>query len=297
MRAYVQFQLSDGSAIELGHGDLIGRLWSAALSISDERISEAHAMVSLRGQEFKLLALRGRFAVRGKSHNSLVLALGQRIAFAKGLELTVTDIQLPTSVLGIEGDGLPRQVLNGICSLLTRPRPELVPRFVDAAAHIWTDGEGWMLKMNGEARPLHPGDTWMLDGRNFRAVATSLESAGRSVTRLDGGVHRAVRVVAYFDTAHIHPEDGPPLALSGISARIISELVTFDGPVSWKVLSKELWPKESDEHLLRQKLDVNMSRLRRKLRDASIRPDLIRADGFGHFELFLQDGDQVEDRT
>ena len=31
--------------------------------------------------------------------------------------------------------------------------------------------------------------------------------------------------------------------------------------------------------------------------DAQIRPDLIRSDGFGKVELFLLDGDRVEDRT
>ncbi len=297
MRAYARFRLPDGTRVELGHGDLIGRLWSAALSLADGRISEAHAMVSLRGHELKLLALRGRFALEGRPQSSLVLQPGQRIAFAEGLELVVEDIQLPTMVLGIEGDGLPRQVLNGVCSLMTRPRPEVVPRFVDAPAHIWTDGEGWLLKLDGEPRVLSPGDSWELDGRSFRAVAARLESAGRTATRLVGGVHRVLRVVANFDTAHIHSEGGQALALSGLSARILSELVAFDGPVPWLVLAQELWPKESDPHLLRRKLDVNLSRLRRKLREAQIRPDLIRADGFGHFELFLKEGDRAEDCT
>jgi len=297
MRAYVRFQLPDGSSAELGHGDLIGRLWSAALCISDGRLSEAHAMVSLRGQELKLLALRGRFAVAGRSLSTLVLRPGQQILLAEGLLLGVEYVQLPTSVLGIEGDGLPRQVLSGVCSLLTRPRPELVPRFIDAAAHIWTDGEDWMIKFDGHARPLRPGDTWEQDGRQFKAVATALAAAGQAATRLDGGVHRVLRVVAHFNTAHIHPEGAPPLALSGLSARLLSEIVTFDGPVPWTVLARELWPAEDDPLTLRRKLDINLFRLRKKLRKASIRPDLVRADGFGHIELFLQDGDRIEDRT
>jgi hypothetical protein len=297
VRAYARFRIPDGSSVELGHGDLIGRLWSAALCLSDARISEAHALVSLRGQELNLLALRGRFAVDGERRTAVALEPGQRIVFAEGLALTVEDIQLPTTVLGIEGDGLPRQVLNGVCSLLTRPRPELVPRFVRAGAHIWTDGEGWQIELNGAARRLHPGDEWELDGLKFRAVAASLASAGRSATRLEGGVQSVLRVVANFETAHVHPLGREPLALSGLSARILSELVAFGGPVAWQVLSKELWPKEDDLHLLRRKLDVNLARLRRKLREAGIRPDLIRADGFGHFELFLHEGDEAADHT
>ncbi len=63
MRAFVRFQLPDGTQRDLYPGDIIGRLWSAALHVDDARVSEAHALVSLRGRELQLLALRGRFAV------------------------------------------------------------------------------------------------------------------------------------------------------------------------------------------------------------------------------------------
>lgn len=298
VRAYVRFRLPNGQTTELGHGDLIGRLWSAALAISDARISEAHAMVSLRGQELLLLPLRGRFALDGQRQSSLILAAGQRITLADGLDLVVEDVSLPASVFAIEGDGLPRVVVSGVCSLLTRPRPELVPRLVpDAPAHLWGDGEGWCLTLNGVTRTLQVGDTWELDGRRFCAVGLSLDNAGRTVTRLEGGVSRPVRVVAQFDTVHIHCEGVGTIALSGLAARLVSEVVAFDGPVSWEVLARELWPDEDDIHLLRHKLDVTLSRLRSRLREGQVRPDLVRSDGFGKVELFLLDGDHVEDRT
>ncbi len=297
MRAHVRLLLPDGRRVELGHGDLVGRLWSAALVLQDGRVSEAHCMVSLRGQELLLLALRGRFTVDGRASTRAVLRAGQRIALAQGLELLVEEVELPTSVLAIEGDALPRQVLGGVCSLRTRPRPELVPRFVPADAHIWTDGEGWRLSLHDQPRPLAPGDSWELDGHHFRAVAVTLASAGRTATRVDGSIQPPLRLVARYDTVHLHPQGGQALALSGLSARLLSELVSFGQPVAWQVLAGELWPDESDVHQLRRKLDVNLSRLRRKLRDSGIRHDLVRADGFGHFELFLHDGDRVEDQS
>lgn len=298
MRAIVRFRLPDGSTAELGPGDLVGRLWSAALAIPDARVSEAHALVSLRGQELKLLALRGRFAVGGRSVGSLVLEAGQRITLAEGLDLVVEEVTLPAAVFAVEGDGLPRMVVVGTCSLITRPRPELVPRLEPGApAWLWSDGEAWCLSIGGATRRVKPGDTWELDGRQFRAVGLSLDTVGRTVTRLDGGVSRALRIVAHFDTAHIHPLGGNPLALSGLAARVVSEVVSFDGPVPWEVLAKELWPGEDDSHVLRHKLDVTLSRLRSRLREAGVRPDLVRSDGFGHVELFLHDGDEVEDRT
>lgn len=298
MRAFTRLLLPGGDSVELGHGDIIGRLWSAALSISDARVSEAHAMVSLRGQDLMLLALRGRFAVAGRSRNSLVLEAGQVIALADGLELRVEEVSLPAAVFAIEGDGLPRVAVSGVCSLLTRPRPELIPRLVpDAPAHLWGDGEGWCLSMNGVSRPVKPGDAWEVDGRRFQAVALALDAAGHTATRLDGGVSRPLRIVAHYDTAHLHPEGCEPLALSGLTARLISEVVSFDGPVPWEVLARELWAEEDDVHLLRHKLDVTLSRVRSRLRDGGVRPDLVRSDGFGNVELFLHSGDRVENRT
>lgn len=298
MRAFARFRLTDGSVVELGHGDLIGRLHTAALSLPDARISEAHAMLSLRGQELKLLALRGRFALGGRTRSSLVLEAGQVIELADGLSLIVEAVELPAAVMGLEGDGLPGQVLIGVSSLLTRPRAELVPRFVPgAAAHLWNDGDGWMLQLGDEISPLRPGQAWTVDGRTFRAVAVALASAGHAATRAEGSLQRSLRIVAHFETAHIHVDGGVALALSGLSARILSELVAFDGPVPWEVLAKELWPDEDDRHLLRRKLDVSLSRLRRKLRQSGVRSDLVKADGFGHFELFLLTEDTVEDRT
>ena len=88
-------------------------------------------------------------------------------------------------------------------------------------------------------------------------MAVPLDTAGRTATRLDGAVQRPHRVVAHFDTAHIHQEGGTALALNGLSARIVSEVVAFDGPVPWQVLGRELWPREDDDHLLRRKLDVS----------------------------------------
>ncbi len=300
MRAFVRFELPDGSHCELGHGDLVGRLWSAALQLDDARISEAHAMLSLRGETFRLLALRGRFAVAGKPSTSLILAPEMQIFLARELSIRVTDIELPTRVMGIEGPGLPRQVLNGVCSLVCQTRNELVPKYeANAAAHIWSDGQHWQLKVRetGERLELHDGVRFTLAGQEFCAVAIDLAAVGRNATRMLGGVQDSMSIVAQYDSVHLARSGQAPVALSGLGARLVSELVVFDGPVPWQVLAKEIWPDEDDSHLLRRRLDVNLARLRKKLREAGLRTDLVRADGLGHLELFLYEGDTVEDRT
>lgn len=299
MHAFVRFRLPNGATAVLHPGDLIGRLESAALYLDDARISEAHAMVSLRGRELKLLALRGMFAVAGKPVNEVVLTAGLEIHPARGMVLTVEDVELPDEVLALEGPGLARQVLAGTTSLFVKPRPTLLPRYKsDAAAHVWNSVEGWRVQVAGEpAAELAPGDTFDVAGLTFRAVGVSLEQAARQATRVEGSVQQPLTVVASYDTVHILRDGQPALALDGISARIVSELVAFGGPAAWDLLAGEIWRGETDRGQLRRKWDVNLARLRRKLRAAGVRTDLVRAGGTGQVELLLYEADRVDDRT
>lgn len=300
MRATVLFELPDGAQVELGHGDLIGRLWSAALQLDDARISEAHAMLSLRGDSFRLLALRGRMAVDGKPATAVELTEGLQVHLARELSLRVLEISLPTRVLGVQAPGLPLQALHGVCSIKGGPRPELLPRYArDADAHIWSDGAHWLLQIAGQEQriELKVGSTWELAGVPFSAQAIELSQATPDATRQAGQLRTPLTLVANYDSVHIQREGEAPLALSGLAARILSELVAFDGPVDWQILANEVWPDEDDPHLLRRRLDVTLARMRKKLREHGLRKDLVRADGLGHLELFMYEGDQVEDRT
>ena len=305
MRAYVRLRLPDGSVCELGHGDLIGRLPSAALHLDDVRISEAHALVSLRGRELKLLALRGRFAVEQTPVSEVVLRPGLSLLLARDLPVVVESVVLPDAVLAIEGEGLPRQVLTGVCSLVTRPRPALSSRYLgEASAWIWSAGEDWRIRMAGAVpRPLQAGEDLTIDGLHFSVLSVALERAGQARTRVKGGVAAPLHLIAYYNTAHIHRDGEPVFALTGISARIIGELVACGVPVSWRVVAREIWPNDINDindindNQLRRKWDINLSRLRRKLKDARIRPNLVRPDRTGNVELFLTVEDKVEDRT
>ena len=100
-----------------------------------------------------------------------------------------------------------------------------------------------------------------------------------------------------YDTVHIHRDAAPTLTLDGIIARIVSDLATAGVPMGWQVLSAELWPGEADLAILRRNWDAALARLRKKLREARIRADLVRADRSGNFELFLARGDRVDDQT
>ncbi len=300
MRAYVRFIWGDDDVVDLCPGDLIGRLWSAGLRIDDARVSEAHALVSLRGAQLKLLALRGVLAVDGKRVSEVVLEPGVEVFFAKDLSLEVAAVEIPDTALALQAPGLlPQTLAASVYSVVTRPAAGLVPRNDPAAqAHIWSTGDGWRVRVSGEdARVLQAGDTLELDGTSFEVVTVPVRQASQDETRGLGRLHKPMRIIAQYDTVHLHRKGEAPASLSGISARIVSELVGFDGPVDWEVVAREIWRDDVDRFMLRRKWDVNLARLRRKLRDAGLRADLVLADGTGNIELLLLPDDEVEDRT
>ena len=259
-------------------------------------------MVSLRGSVLKLYALRGRFAVGHKTLTEVELTPELEIQLTPYFAITVLEVILPDSVLALEGEGLARQVLSGVSSLRVRPRPELLPGLAnDSDATLWSDGLGWLIRLGppgaaSEAVPIVEGDTFEVGGQTFRAVATPLGHAGQAMTH-GAGVGDPLQLIVRYDTVHVHRTNEPSVAIDGISARILSELAVMRLPVGWDVIGGEIWNDETDAIALRRKWDTAVARLRRKLRSHRIRPDLVRADGTGNFELFLHKGDRVVDET
>jgi hypothetical protein len=296
VRAYTTLRAPDGSVHELVHGDLIGRLWSAAMSLDDARVSEAHAMVSLRECELRLIALRGGLALHGRPVNEIALRPGLEIVLARGLTIAVEGVHLPKFVLGLEGPALMRQALPPVASLDANEGVRLHAGYAEgAAAWIWCTGASWRSKIAGQAAcTLAPGDELVIAGQPIRAIAIPLDDAGQAPTR-GGGVAAPLQIVANFDTVHIHREGAAVLVLGGVQARIVSELVTLAGPAHWTVLAGLLWPGESEG--IRSRFDVTLSRLRRKLQSARVRTDLVHTDGAGQVELLLYPHDVAEDRT
>ena len=299
MHAVVRIRDGGGVVHELVHGDLIGRVWSAALQINDGRVSEAHAILSLREGELRLLGLRGAFAVNGRPMSDLALAAGQRIQLARGVELEVIDVHLPDRVLGVEGNGLPQQALPGVCSLIADPSPRLTRGWRDDAAwSLWSTGEGWMARCaTGEVRQVDAGEQLDVGGHAVTLVDIPLRHAGPSATRRAGEFDAPLTLVAHYDSVHLHRGDEVVATFGGKQARLISELVAVDGPLGWVPLSAELWPDEPEPFLRRPRLDLVLHRIRARLRAVGVRDDLVRADRSGSFELLLHGHDKVVDRT
>jgi sugar phosphate isomerase/epimerase len=113
-----------------------------------------------------------------------------------------------------------------------------------------------------------------------------------------GGVNSPLKLVAHYDTAHIYRTGEPVLAITGIGARMIGELVACAAPVAWRSVAVQIWSEaENDDAQLRRKWDISLARLRRKLKDVGIRPTLIHSDGTGNVELLPAKEDEIIDKT
>lgn len=295
MSALARFRLASGAIETLYAGSIIGRTWSADLRIDDPEVSEAHAMLSLRGQQLWLLALRRRFSVDGRSVDAVQLTRGLKVLLASAVELEVVAVELPPEVLGLEGPGLPPQALPGACSLDFQPYPRLVPGFhAHAPAHFWMIGGDWRVRVDGEDQNLTAGRELVLPAGTFRVLSIALASAGRTATRAGSG---PLRIVASFDTVHVHRADGEVGVIAGQPARVISELIAVRQPMSWDELARPHWPHIQDRDLLRRRWDGLLGRLRDRLRELDLRVDLVSSTRVGLVELLLRDGDTVEDRS
>jgi len=122
MRTYVTVAIEEGQPRELGPGDMIGRIWTAALKVSDPIVSKGHAMVSLREGALKRVGLRGRLTVGGKQVSDVTLSLGLKVGLSPRTTLEILEVCVPPAMLAIEHADLGKKVLSGVASLLLKPR-------------------------------------------------------------------------------------------------------------------------------------------------------------------------------
>lgn len=294
MTPHATLRLPSGRTVDLPPGGIVGRMASATARIQDPRVSEAHALVSLRGRELRLLALRGRLRVDGQEDDDVILAPGQQIELTEGVRVEVVAIEVPDHVLAVElGTLAPLELAAATYSVVVAPHVDLVPGFVpDAPALIWNSGEDWTLRIGAE-RPevIRAGRSWTVAGHALRASMVPIAAAGSEIT-LTRGDH-GMTVVLRYPSVHLQRPRRHPLVLDGLPARLVCELAEMGVPAEWTVVARQLWPDEDDTTRLRQGWDRALRRLRSRLREGGVREDLVRPDGCGNVELLLLPGDRV----
>lgn len=289
----VSVELSNGQTAELVPGDLIGRLPTASLSINDPRISEAHALVSLRGSQMKLLALRGGLRVGVGRLLEVTLRPGLEVELADGVSLQVRAVDLPQRVLAVRLDEGPPLVLARVTALLAGPPPRLSVRpSPEAVALLWTHQSVlWVRPAGGVDFALAPGASATVGATALHVQLLDLADQAQPPTQTHAEV---LHFVVWYDSVRVSSPGCAPLLVDGMPARVLSELVLLGGPVAWEVVAKEVWGGEVPRPLLRERFDATLARLRRRFADHGIRRPLLRASQTGQIELLLTPQDTVE---
>lgn len=290
MQVAVELLLPDGARCTVGHGGIIGRLRTATVRIADPRVSEAHAMVSLRGHAVQLLGLRGRFYVDGATRTRIELQAGMEVHLARDVVLRVLDVHVPDTVLGLSAPGMPLQTLLGLTSIFAQPPRLQTGWAAEADEVVWPADDGWL---RGEGSPLEPGPL-QVGGTTFEVQLVPTQSVAE--TALGTGFQAPLTVECFYDVVHLRRSGRVEASVSGAGARLLSELVTLKQPVAWDALARTIWG-DLPPHSLRKRWDMQLYRLRNQLRARQIRTDLVRSHGTGLVELVLGERDQVVDHT
>lgn len=279
--------------ILLSPGDWIGRALQAALRVDDARISEAHAMVSLRGGALWLLALRGRLYQRGRVLPEVALEEGVQVALADGIVLRCEGVELPDEVQGlVVGSGAP-QVLLGTTSLYLSPTPTLRAGFdAQADAVFWTVGDAWRVAVAGQPAVLfRPGTQVNVGTVAVQAVRVPFARAAQTRTRptlrdpITWQPHAAgVRLEMANQQRH---------EITGVPGRILAAGLLDDAP-DWLQVCATVWPDDlSSVASMRNRLDVGINRLRERLREVGAVDVRVAMDGSGRLMVSLPAVDSV----
>lgn len=251
-------------------------------------------MVSLRGRGLTLLALRGRFRVKGEVCTEVVLEPGVDIELYDNLWLHCDEVILPDTLQGLRMEGLPDTVLTHTTSVFMSPIARVQPGYhPDADVTFWTLGEAWSYR-TGEHPPqsVRIGEHIDVSGGRIEVIALPFVDASHARTR------QTRREPLHL---HVTPGKGVRIArrgratsLSGIPGKIFATLATHQAPRQWEEVAAEVW---SDEHMLksslRRRFDVGLMRLRDKMRRADLPTNLISMDGFGMVRLELEAHDEI----
>jgi hypothetical protein len=227
---FVRFRLGDGTTAQISPGGLIGRAASAELRIANPEVSEAHALIS------PARAPAAHAVAASVDHPRRRALLGDH-AEAGAADLPVADG-------GARGRG-GRAAGPRVRARLRRPRGvhivgggvfadagdgdiKVAPEHIQGAeAYLWGNAEGFTLRV-GDAAPIEveAGTEWKLGEHRLRVTARPLGDGALS-TRSIGQNDPPLTIVARYDTVYIHTPGRAPAVLSGLLARIVSELVTI----------------------------------------------------------------------
>lgn len=297
MRAVAVFRLVEShERVAVGPGEFIGRSDVATMCVDDPRISEAHAMVSLRDRHLKLMSLRGRFRVDGKVLHEVVLSTGLVLELAPGVNLVCESIHMPDALVGLSIAGVPEVPLTGTMTLHAQGVPSLKRGFdPEGDAVFWSVGEHWRVSIDGApAKVLAIGDRFQCLGLQVEVVNVPL--ADLSQPRTKSALRAPLVFVCASSHVRIERASEVPLRVSGIPGKILSSVLCRGGQADWQEIVTDVWPGEyAAQDIMRRRFDSGLRRLRDALLHISHgEAPLLTLDGAGILVFHLTKQDRIE---
>lgn len=280
--AAARFRLPEGPEVAVLPGGILGRLSTASLRLADPRVSEAHAMVSLRGQELRLLSLRGWLWVDGQHVLEVVLTEGLVVGLCPDLLLTVTEVNLPSTLLALRcpDDSVhPLHAhLGEAASLIGGPPWALVAGHrLEARARL-TVADGWFVSVDaGPPVELLPGGRLCLAGLELGIEEVPFVGGGATQTATQGAPRCGCAVGLNATT--FSQGERRVLTLRGRPHQLLAELAAY-GPgeqVGWRFVSELIWTDIKEEQGLLNNFHKTLRVLRKKLCESGLPLDLVQS--------------------
>lgn len=282
-----------GQRTTLGPGDFIGRSEVAALCLDDPRISEAHAMLSLRDRHLQLIALRGRFRHEGKVLTEMRLTQGVEVELAHDVTLVCEHVEMPRALLGLLIDGELEITLTHTMTLYADGVATIKRGYAsDGDAIFWSNGSSWRMRTgDAPARTIRAGDRISIGQTELDVIAIPLERATHARTR--DTLRAPLRFHPHRTCVEVHPEGGETMLVSGVPGKILASLLRRDLTASWQEIIADVWPEDASTlSALRRRFDAGLRRLRDHLKVVlPEHEDLIKLDGTGIVILHLSPQD------
>lgn len=280
----------DGERHRLHAGELIGRGVRCALSFTDPRISEAHAMLSLRNGGFWLLGLRGTVWNGRRWGPEVEVTPHQELRLADGVTLRVHEVDLPTTLLALEGIGDDPLILtHDTLSLRASPFAMRAGFDGDADAWIWSSEGHWLLRdASGDIRVLEIGLPIQLGANRLTVVGVPLQAGQAGQTIRQRAAHPPLDIEVGMQQTSVRC-GSRSVVLIGRSHDIfrLTAVLTRDKgePVHWSDIAGRIWRVNATP----DNWYHNRARLGTKLKNAGMPGDLVQMDR-GLVSLALRPG-------
>ncbi len=267
-------------------GSIIGRMAGAALHIDDPRVSEAHAMVSLRGKGLQLLALRGSLGDGSRWLREVNLRppkagqAEQVVQLTEDIQLRVLECILPDEILALTGLGPdPIELTGAEASILDTPTRPLVAGYRPSAlAWLWCSWGSWQIQVgDGTAAPLEVGQCWQIGQREVTVISRPVTDAQTTRTVSAAKLRPPLKLRVGAEQTLIEVPGRRPVRITGNAGQIIraaAQLTWGKDASHWRVVAGQIWSANPTQ----ENWYVNMRRLREKLVSVGIYKDLVRSD-------------------